>query len=120
MEVERPLILGWSGLTLYKQHVRYKVEAVLKGKFFEVEVWVGHPIYYRSLQADKDVPQLSPKVFKTNSVHIVFMKHVKELNPPPFTGPPLNPSAKPTDRNALRPRQGEPGTERGQLSTVRG
>lgn len=90
VEVERPaLIQSWSGLTVYKQHVRYNVTAVLKGEFSEAEVWVGYPIYYRSLLADKDVPQLSPEVFKTNNAHIVFMKHVKERNPPPFPGPSL-------------------------------
>jgi hypothetical protein len=61
VEVERPFMQAWSGLTLYKQHVRYKVKAVLKGKLSEKELWVGYPIYYGSLLADKDVPQLSPR-----------------------------------------------------------
>lgn len=95
-EVEKPSLLqSWSGLILFRQHVRYEVKTVLKGTLSEKELWVGVPIYYNSLLADKDVPQLSPEVFKTNSVQIVFMKHVKESAPPPSSSPPLNPSAKP-------------------------
>jgi hypothetical protein len=107
LDVEHPLMQGWSGLTLYRQHVRYEVKAVLKGKLSEKELWVGYPIYHGSLLADKDVPQLSPEVFKANSVHIVFMKRIKESNPPPFTGPlpgkPLDPSAKPPIKSPYGP-----------------
>jgi hypothetical protein len=107
VEVEERGLIQWSGLTLYKQHVRYKVTAVLKGEFSESKVWVGYPIYHGSLLADKEVPQLSPKVFKTNNAHIVFMKHVKERNPPPFSGPPpgmpLYPSAKPSIKSPYGP-----------------
>jgi hypothetical protein len=107
IEVERPLLLAWSGLALYRQHVRYKVGAVLKGKLSEKELWVGYPIYHGSLLADKEVPQLSPEVFKANSTHIVFMKHVKELDPPPFPGQPpgtrLYPSAKPPVKSPYGP-----------------
>jgi hypothetical protein len=31
------------------------------------------------------------------------MKHVKELNPPPFSSPPLNPSAKPAIKSPYGP-----------------
>jgi hypothetical protein len=103
IEVEERSMIQWSGLTLYKQHVRYEVKAVLKGKLSEKELWVGYPIYHGSLLADKDVPQLSPEIFKTDSVHIVFMEHVKELNPPPFSPPRLNPSAKPAIKSPYGP-----------------
>lgn len=103
VEVERPLLLAWSGLTIYRQHVRYKVKAVLEGKLSEKELWIGYPIYYGSLLADKEVPQLSSEVFKTGSVHLVFMKHVKESNSPPFSSPALNPSAKPAIKSPYGP-----------------
>jgi hypothetical protein len=66
-------------------------------------VWVGYPIYHGSLLADNEAPRLSPEVFKTNNVHIVFMKHIKELNPPPFSNPPLHPSAKPAIKSPYGP-----------------
>ncbi len=74
-DVETPAMLqSWAGLVVFKQHVRYEVKAVLKGKMPRSEVWVGYPIYYNSPLADKDLPRLSPEIFKTNSVHVVFIK----------------------------------------------
>lgn len=103
VEVEERGLIQWSGLTLYRQHVRYEVKSVLKGEFSGGEVWVGYPIYHGSLLADKEVPQLSPEVFKTDNVHIVFMKRFKEPEPPPFSNPRLNPSAKPAIKSPYGP-----------------
>jgi hypothetical protein len=92
-EVEEPsLMQSWSGLILFRQHVRYEVKAVLKGKLSEKELWVGYPIYYESLLADRETPQLSPEVFKTASAHLVFIKHIKEPTPP-LKSPPEAPPA---------------------------
>ena len=74
-EVETPsLTASWSGLAIFKQHVLYKVRAILKGEITEREVRVGYSVYKNSLTADKNRPQLSPVLFKKNTVHIVFLK----------------------------------------------
>jgi hypothetical protein len=54
-------------------------------------VWVGYPIYYNSLTADKSGPQLSPELFKKNNIHIIFLKLDKKPAPSSVT-PPGSPS----------------------------
>lgn len=84
-EVEKPsLMQSWSGLAIFRQHVRYEVKALLKGELSEKELWVGYPLYYKSLLADKEAPRLSPELFKTDGVHLVFIKHIEGPTPPPF------------------------------------
>ncbi len=77
-ELENDALSFWSGVMGVRQHVRYKVKTVLKGELAESVVRVAFYVVHHSATADKDEPQLSPELFKENSVHVVFLKREKK------------------------------------------
>jgi hypothetical protein len=65
---------GWSGVLASMQQVRYEVREVIKGEVPKGEVLVAYYLVKNSLTADKDLPRLSPELFKEQNVHILFLE----------------------------------------------
>ena len=67
----------WSGRVAAVQHVRYKVLETLKGDLRRSDIDAGHYVVANSLTADRNAPQLSPKLFKAGN-HVVLMLSRKD------------------------------------------
>jgi hypothetical protein len=65
---------SWSGPIPVKQYVRYDIGKVLKGKFHEATIEVGHYVVKNSLSADKELPQLSAQIFQPGTSLVLFIR----------------------------------------------
>lgn len=56
------------------QLVEYEPSEVLKGELKKGPIVASHYVVFNSATADKDVPQLSPELFKVGRELVVFLK----------------------------------------------
>lgn len=73
-----PTVQTWSGLLAVWQSVKYRVRSVLKGKATEDVIWVNFYLIHGSRTVSKDVPQLSPELFKKTNVQVLFLEPSKQ------------------------------------------
>ena len=64
----------WSGFLAASQRVRFKVVKVLKGKLNAREVEVEYYLVKNDDLVDRELPRLSPEIFKMGNQLVLFLK----------------------------------------------
>lgn len=72
----------WSGYILADQFVTYRGIEVIKGDPGGDRFDVGFYIMSSLSLVDKDKPRLSPKIFAPGKRHVLFLRALKEGDPP--------------------------------------
>lgn len=78
----------WCGLMFTTEDAYYNIHEVLKGQISDSKIVVEHPICSDTLTVDGYYPDLSPSLFKTGNVLLLFLEpgshDPNKKIPPPF------------------------------------
>lgn len=74
----------WSGYLAASQRVRFKVVKVLKGKLNAGEVEIEYYLVKNDDLVDRELPRLSPEIFKRGNQLVLFLKADQRRKPKSF------------------------------------